>query len=99
MIFLQTILFNVLSVIFGVAALVIPVVVSFKKGKCSMRPSLLSISFYAAALISQLFEMTQRAKLRDWSGIADTIDFTSSTALLVGCVVILLNFILIKTKS
>ncbi len=91
--------FNIISFVFGIAALAIPVAVSLKRGKCTLRPSVLSLSAYVMALISQLFAIGARADIQDWTGISDTIGFISSTALLVGVVIIILNCILIKIKS
>lgn len=95
----RIIVFNVISAILGIAALAIPVAVTFKKGNFSFRPCALSLSAYILSLVFQLFEIAERAELQDWAGVADTIDAVSFIAVVFAAVIISLNVILIKIKS
>ncbi len=95
----KIIIFNVISIVLGIGALAIPVVVTFKKGRCSCRPCVLSLSTYILALVFQFFQIAERAELQDWAGIADTIDAVSFIAVVFAAVIISLNVILIKIKG
>lgn len=96
---MQIIIFNVLSAVLGITALVIPVLSSFRKGSCGYRPTVISLSAYILALVFQFFEINERVNMQDWSALADTIEAVSFTAVLFAVVIILLNVILLRIKN
>lgn len=95
----KIIIFNVLSGVFGITALVIPVISSFRKGSCGYRPAVISLSAYIIALVMQIYEISERVDMQDWSALADTMEFVSFAAILFAVVIVLLNITLIKIKS
>ena len=95
---MHIILFNILSGIFGITALLIPVLSSFRKGKYSYLP-VASLSAYILALIFQILGIGERVSLQDWSALADTIEAISFTAVLFAAVIIVLNIVLVRIKS
>ncbi len=95
----KILIFNVLSGVFGIGALIIPVLSSIQGQNCGSRPIAVSLSAYILALVFQIFDIGERVKLQDWTALADTMEWVSFTAALFALIIILLNIILLRIKS
>lgn len=96
-----SIIVNIGSVILGLGAWAFAcMAIASKKVYLSHRFSVASFSMCAFALVSQLFEISNRAKMGDFAAIEDTIRAIIVAAVVLVVITIVLNVVaLVKTKN
>lgn len=92
---------NVGSFILGLLSWAIPVVAMRQKRWAHNDAGFCLVSFAACALalIMQIFEMSHRAHIGDWSAILDTIDAVGFAAVTLAAVAIFLNALALKRRK
>lgn len=82
--------FNILSILSGIAAVAMPIVAFIVKGSNKRRISNISLSACVISLFCQLAEYNSRVMKRDWTALSDT----SSAVIFVSAILILTVFVL-----
>lgn len=89
---------NILSLLLGLVAWILPSISLFGKNNKNTKIIFLflSISCCAVALWLQIAELTERSRLGDFAGIDDTIGAINSVAAILVVITIILNGIVVS---
>ena len=91
------VLLNLSSLVFGLFAWILPMVNLMRYGKHDRRNwvtlSMMSISAGAISLCFQIFSISRRVKVADWSALMDTMSAVVVVSAVLLIVTILLNVI------
>ncbi len=90
-------IYNLLSLICGIAAVLLSLMGLFLKKKSLF--SYLGASSGMIALCSQVAAYNTLVKKRDWSALMDTSDFTLFAAVALAVITIVLNFIILVKRK
>ena len=91
-------IFNILSIIFGIIAVAVPVFSLFIKRSDSRKSSVISLVACMLVLFCQLAEYNQRVSNQDWSALLDTSRAIVFVSAILMIAVLALNVILYITK-
>lgn len=92
--------FNIGSVVFGLAAWVLPIVAKGRTDKSDLVKFIVaSFASCAISIVLQLFEIQRRVQLNDFSAIMDTIGTVCWVSLALVVITTLLNYSTYKTKQ
>ena len=90
----MSVLFNVACLLFGLIALLIPIIALFRLPKRADLFSCLSLSASLLSLYCQLCEYHHRVQIQDWSALLDASDFIQKAAFVLMIMTLALNLVL-----
>lgn len=91
--------FNLGSILLGLIAWTIPIVVIKPDHKIKIKNTFFSLFSFSAcigALCLQIFEMSYRVKVQDWSALMDTCGVLIRVVILFVVITVILNVIALK---
>jgi len=84
-------MFNILSIVFGILAVALPILARRKELKKWVIFSIASFSSCISALIFQLLEINDRVEINDIATVMDTIGSLVIVGILISVITVILN--------
>ena len=92
-------IFNIMSLLFGVIAIIFPIIGLTVKKSHTYKISCISFSMGILSLYCQICEYNRRVGMQDWSALLDTSKFTLGISFALMIITLVLNVVLFKKRT